>query len=62
MQPTTTEMMKHDAPRSSPMANEKVFDRRAEKVEKTSGEPFLWKVGNVKTPLSGTVLLPTSVR
>lgn len=44
------------------MANEKVFDRRAEKVEKTSGEPFLWKVGNVKTPLSGTVLLPTSVR
>jgi hypothetical protein len=41
MHPTTTEMMKQEAPSSSPMASEKVLLRSAEKVEKTSGEPFL---------------------
>jgi len=34
-------MMKHDAPRSSPIAKEKVLERSAENVENTSGEPLL---------------------
>jgi hypothetical protein len=37
--------MKQDAPSSSPIAKEKVFDLSAENVEKTSGEPLLKVAG-----------------
>ena len=40
MEPTTHEVTKDAAPRSSPMANPPEFDLIAENVAKTSGLPF----------------------